>query len=171
MNPLILAGAASALSFAKDLVSSGLAKPRVNEAAQGDFQKALSQQRAAEGAAEQLSLGAPGTDPAKALDPEVQAVALQVLQMRQDAVSSTVSQAVGAGQMNLDQAGAVGVLQTSARKDLDAAMADGVLTVGEFRQVNVSMDRAGAQAASYMAGRSAGAPSATNTYRSVSVTV
>jgi len=179
MNPLLIAGAAGALSIAKDFIASKINSPqaalqKAPEAAknaQAEFESVFTTQKAIHDLKAQAAKDAESSRP---MDPKAQTAALQAFQTRQEATAVAVQQAVAAGQLNDFQAGGVRTLQAQAQTELDQAMKDGTLTVGEFRQVSASMDKAAMQIASYRFGQNAGAtvlPAMVEGYKPLSMTV
>lgn len=160
MNPLIIAGAASALSFAKDIFTSRTSNSQPTPAKAGEaaknaaseFDKALETQTALNAQKAQAEREA---TLAKPLTPEAQTVALEAFNARQETIADRLQKGVAAGQITATQSQSVRALQVSAQAGLDTAMADGVLTVGEFRQVNASFDMASRQLSSYRFGQDA----------------
>jgi len=179
MNPLMIAGAASAFSFVKDMASSALTSPQAAQAkageaaktAAGEFSKTLEAQKALSAqqakAEEEARL-------AKPMTVEAQTVALAAFNARQEQISTSLQKGVASGGLNAADAQNVRSMQLAAQTALDTAMGDGQLSYGEYKQVSGSIDQASRQLGSYRLGQeqfqtqAAGAPAG---YKPVSVTV
>jgi len=163
MNPLLIAGAASAVSFATDFISklrngssasqaANTGQAAKNAAAKFDdvlqTQTALNAQQAQTEAAAKLA--APMT-------PEAQTVALEAFNARQENISERIQKGQTTGQLTSDEVSTLQALQAQAQTNLDSAMSDGVLTVGEFKQMNATFDTVSRQVASYRFNQQMGA--------------
>lgn len=160
MTPLILAGAAGAVSFATEYLANKIFNPKGGGSSQAgsgkksesDFDQLLEAQtalNAQKAQAERQALLA------KPLPPKAQDAALEVIHARQENIAERLGQATEAGQLDTRQGDTVRALLTTAQSGLDTAMADGTLTLGEFRQVNASLGVASRQLAAYRAGGNA----------------
>lgn len=114
---------------------------------------------------------------AKPLGTEAQSVALEAFQNRQERIDARLQKGVDSGKITSDEKTAVEKAQAEAQSLIDKAMADKVLTRGEFSQVMGSLDVASRQVASSRYGQAgvSGAAAAYATppanYKPVSVTV
>lgn len=174
MTPLLIAGAATALSLAKDIFSSkspAAAQANAGQTAKnaaGKFDEVLQTQTALNAQKAKAEMEAKLNTP---MAPEAQTVALEAFNARQENIADRVQKGLASGQLTSTEGDAVKSLQATAQADLDKAMADGVLTVGEFRQVNASLDAVSRQVASYRINQQMGASQAASGYSPFSATV
>lgn len=154
MNPLLIAGAASALSLAKDIFTGKLSSPSAAQAnsqqsaqeAATKFNQALETQTALNAQKAKVEMEA---RLAKPLSAEAQSVAIEAFNTRQEHITDRLQKGMATGQITASESDSIRSLQATAQAELDKAMADGVLTVGEFRQVNGNFDQVSRKVAAY----------------------
>ncbi|GFK93494.1 hypothetical protein NNJEOMEG_01327 [Fundidesulfovibrio magnetotacticus] len=177
MNPLLIAGATTALSFAKDMFTGGLSSPQAAQAkaadaaknAASEFSKTFEAQKTLQAQQAQAEEEARQARP---MGVEAQTVALEAFNARQENITRRLEKTVSQGRLSPADAENVRNLQLAAQSTLDNAMADGKLSFGEFRQVSTSIDQASRQLTSYRVQQAqfASPAAAQSNYQSVSIT-